>query len=77
MESMSIFVLVCIFILAYYHYPRVPIGGRAVPLSGSLDKPTSSYDSCGPDCIVCPRCDMENTLSYTYCSGCLGELRPQ
>ena len=69
-ESMSMVVIVATLSFVSYHYRHIPIGGRGVPLTGSLSGSSSQQRPCGPDCAVCPHCDAENASSYTYCHNC-------
>lgn len=71
-ESVGVFVMFWAILYAYYHYPRVPAGGRGIALSGSVHETVPR--ACGPGCVVCPRCDAENEGGYRYCSNCVGRL---
>lgn len=74
LESIGLLVVVAAALYLYYHGPLVPTAGIGTPLTGRPDDPRASPCVCGPDCVVCPHCGVENAATYAYCRHCVGRL---
>jgi hypothetical protein len=72
-ESVCLFVVLCATVFAYCHFPRVPAGRRGILLEG-VDIDPFSQRTCESGCVVCPRCETENSSVHIYCSNCVSRL---
>ena len=73
-ESMGLFVLLCVLLFVCYQYPDIAAGGRSSALVDSLPEPSSQQHTCGSNCIQCPDCGAENDSAYPYCATCAGRV---
>lgn len=74
LEATGLLVVLVAAALLYYRFSAVPVAVMGATVSGRLDDPPSTRRACGPDCVVCPHCGVENATSYRYCRRCAGLL---
>jgi hypothetical protein len=73
-ESMGLYVLLCVLLYGGYQYPDIAPGGRSSALVDSLPDPSSLQHTCGSNYIQCPDCGAENNSAYPYCANCAGRV---
>jgi len=73
-ESMGLYVLLCVLLFVCYQYPDIAPGGRSSALVDSLPDPSSQQHICGSNYIQCPDCGAENDSAHPYCANCAGRV---
>lgn len=75
-ESLALLALIGGAAFLYYRAPSIPAGGHGflhATTTGNLRVPRYA---CGPNCVECPHCGVENDSVYRFCQHCTEQLHP-
>lgn len=75
-ESLVLFVLVCVAIYLYFRFPLITSGGMGFSVSDSGGESRVSSSRYGPNHVTCPYCGAKNDGSYLACHHCNSRLYP-